>query len=195
MEEFIEIIRKVDVQWLTFVNHGLRHSWLDQAMILISERRFWITVTLFWLGLAVYKRNFRLVKHIFFAAAVLGLADFIAAQGLKPYFGRPRPCHTHSFVRIVQGCSGYFGFPSNHATNGMVVATIMIYLRSFSFGVFILMASIAVGFSRIYLGVHYPMDILFGFIFGSSVALLCIVIGQRFWRFLDRSPLGDRSLR
>jgi len=189
ISNLIEIFVEIDKDWLIAVNHGSAQLWLDTVMPVISERFLWITLAIFWLVLAWYRRNFRLLKQIIFVAAVLGFADYFAAQWLKPYFGRPRPCHAHSFVRIVSGCAGYYGFPSNHAVNGMVVATLMLSLQGMKVGLMIFGMVLAVGFSRIYLGVHYPFDVLMGYFVGASVAIGFLLIGRSFFSFLSRDSI------
>lgn len=184
MAELLRTINIIDKQWLVSINHGLVRPWLDQFMWLISTRALWICSALAWLAWAVLARRSRLAKQIIFAAAVLGLADFLAARFLKPYFERPRPCQALSYVRVVDGCAGYNGFPSNHAVNGMAVATVMIVVQGFKVGIAFLAISLAVGFSRVYLGVHYPGDIFAGFVFGAMVAAISLLLGRRIWQFL-----------
>lgn len=187
MSGLLSNIQEIDQKWLIAVNQGLAHPWMDPLMQLISSRELWLGLTAIWLAWSWYKRDLQLIKQIIFAAAILGLADYLAAQWLKPYFGRPRPCQALSFIRVVSGCSGFYGFPSNHAVNGMVVATIMLGLRSFKIGLMFVGIALSVGFSRMYLGVHYPFDILLGFLFGAAVATGALLFGRRFFPFL-RTP-------
>jgi undecaprenyl-diphosphatase len=182
--EVLNTMELIDRQWLISINHGLVNPWLDRLMWLISSRGLWIGLAVGWLIWSLVARRPRLAKQIIFAAAVLGLSDFLAARFLKPHFERPRPCHALSYVRIVDGCAGYNGFPSNHAVNGMAVATVMVMVQGFKVGLAFLAIALSVGFSRIYLGVHYPGDILAGFAFGSVVAILALFLGRRVWQFL-----------
>jgi undecaprenyl-diphosphatase len=105
---------------------------------------------------------------------ILTMSDQMSSSVLKPLFGRIRPCHALEQVRLLVGCGGRLSFPSSHATNMSAVALLFAYF--YRKGVIWFMSiAFFVGFSRIYVGVHYPGDVLFGFLVGSILSILLIL--------------------
>ena len=95
---------------------------------------------------------------------------------LKEIIARDRPCHTLANVRDIASCSNSFSFPSNHAINTFTVATIIsLVYKNFAF--FLYVFALLIGYSRVYLGVHYPTDVLAG-------ALCGILIGYIGYKYL-----------
>lgn len=89
-------------------------------------------------------------------------------------FERPRPCYAEALIhqmRIVkEGCGGPYGFFSGHASNAMAVAIFvgLMLIKRFKYLIYLLIIwALVMGYSRIYVGVHYPLDVLCGFLFGT----------------------------
>ena len=87
---------------------------------------------------------------------------------LKEFIARDRPCHALNNVKDIASCSNSFSFPSNHAINSFTVATI-ISLTYKNLAFFLYIAALLIGYSRIYLGVHYPADVLAGALCGILI--------------------------
>ncbi len=129
-----------------------------------------------------YRRQWRNFKTLLWLGMTIGLSDAIAAQIIKPWVARIRPCRITDLVRIVNGCAGSFGFPSNHAANGAAFAVFWLLWKGPRSGLLALGCACLVGFSRIYLGVHYPSDVLAGFCFGGSVGALSYALYARVFK-------------
>ncbi|MEW6570872.1 MAG: glycosyltransferase family 39 protein [Nitrospirota bacterium] len=105
----------------------------------------------------------------FLAFATILIADW-SSNTLKHFFERSRPCNELEGVRLLVGCGRSFSMPSNHAVNAFAFAIpFYIFLRSRIRYVFVALAAL-VAFSRIYVGVHYPSDVVAGGVLGSCLA-------------------------
>ncbi len=116
------------------------------------------------------------------------IADQTAAHVLKPIFMRVRPCNVLTNVNLPYGGKVSYSFPSNHAAN---IAAVMLLL-SLSFrrwtGVFVVWA-LMVGFARIYLGHHYPSDVLGGFVIGLGAGGIAWWVSRRLMeKWIKRRP-------
>lgn len=150
---------------------------LDEFMQLISSHYFWIFSFSIMFIIFFFKKSFYPIKILVVALVAMSLSDLLAYRILKPLVERKRPCHILEDVRLVsEGCGGEYGFPSNHAANGSAAAVFVslnIRRRRFiGFSTLFIGVAFLVGLSRVYLGVHYPFDVLFGFAVGSMVAVI-----------------------
>lgn len=145
---------------------GLAGGWLDLPMVVASGLEFFVPVLLaVWVWL-VWRGGSRGRALALVALGLVVLSDQGSAGVLKPLFGRPRP---HSPAP---------GFPSSHASNLFAQATLFSYFYPRLTPVFLVIASVT-GFSRIYLGKHYPLDVLAGACFGAVCGAAAIWVVLR----------------
>lgn len=178
----IELIKEIDTKLFLLIN-SFNNGFFDHLMSFISGKITWIPLYLLILFLIIKKfgKRFWLVLMIFILTVVL--SDQISVHLFKNVFLRYRPCHNEllkDIVHLVNGkCGGQYGFISSHACNTAAIATIScLIFRNYSKWLYPIMISYALlnSYSRVYLGVHYPSDVLAGIIVGAAIGLLTYTI-------------------
>lgn len=178
----IQLLSSVDDQVLLFFN-GNHTEFLDGFMSLITGKWIWIPLYIALIDM-MFKRLGPKNAAIVLVAVILAIvmSDQICASLIRPYIGRLRPCNPenpiYQYITIVNGISpGGYSWPSCHAANTFALATLLsIVFRMRVFTILIFSWAIIVSISRLYLGVHYPTDILCGAAFGSVFGYLSLVI-------------------
>lgn len=177
---FIEWILEADTQAFLFFN-SLYLTGLDNFVLLLTAEWTWIPLYAYLLWLACQRLQRQVRKCLIFGfaiALVIGLADQTTSRLMKPYFQRLRPSHEPALASQIHLAEreagkpyrgGKFGFASSHAANTFGLAFFMLCLLGRQGRWLFLWAGI-VSYTRIYLGVHYPLDILFGAFVGMAWA-------------------------
>jgi len=150
----------------------------------ISERFSWIPLYLILAVLMSFKFKWKFLIILPFVALLIFFADQISVHFFKDVFLRLRPCHNPTIADLVHivnnHCGGQYGFVSSHAANTFALAVFvgLVLKKHFKWMLcFLIIWAAIVSYSRIYLGVHYPGDILGG-------ALLGALIGFVMWKAL-----------
>lgn len=157
-----------DIQLFQLLNGQLHAPLLDRVMPVFTSAQFLGPLVLLLLVVVVRRHGRAGVRVALVAFLALGLSDLVTSQLLKPAIHRPRPCRQESALRLLVRCGGRNGFPSNHAANAAALAGALAFSYPASLRATGPLA-LAVAWSRIYVGVHYPLDVAAGLLFGGGV--------------------------
>jgi undecaprenyl-diphosphatase len=168
----MEWLNSIDIQLFQLIN-GSGYEQIDNMMVLISGKLTWIPLYLLLLYLLYKKFSAKFIWVLISLGVLIFLADYGSVHFFKEVFKRLRPCHQLDNIRIVTECGGLYSFVSSHAANTFAIAFFMGLLFKNIWGfIFLFSWAVIIGFSRVYLGVHFPFDIVGGMFWGLFVSLL-----------------------
>ena len=179
-----------DTELFLFLN-GLHADWLDPIMTFISGKLTWTPFYLILLYLVIKNYKKQSVLIILGIILLIVCSDQVSSGIFKPLFERPRPCHNEAIKDLVYlpygRCGGAYGFISSHACNVFALAVFMTnilkrYYRKIGWVMFVWASLVA--YSRIYMGVHYPGDVIVGAAVGAIIGWL-IFKAYRLWRMMN----------
>ena len=203
----------IDQQWLLAIN-GWHSEWADMLMWYISKSTTWLPLYALLVGLIVYRfgilspslcrkgrggswriRLLRVLIILAGFAVAVGVSDFVSSGIIKPWVCRLRPTHEPALAGMLHLVNGYtgglYGFVSSHAANTMACALLFALLYRNKYATVGLMLWVALNcYSRMYLGVHYPADIIGGLAIGALMATLTYGMVRRLVERVDERSEG-----
>ena len=192
----METLLTLDQFWFLLINQDLSNGFFDVVLPLIRNKFFWVPLYIFIIGFALsnYRRPDSYLMVICLIISVV-FADLISSHALKKSIERPRPCRNIMLQGKMETkvyCGRGYSFPSSHATNHFCLATSIMLIfgirRKWLILTLVTWAGL-ISFSQIYVGVHYPLDV----ISGSFVGVICGFFS--YWIFLKLGILiPNRSL-
>jgi len=202
----IEFFVYIDRLLFTFLNQTIANPVFDVLMPFLTDLNKYtlsfVVVGLIWISLIIWGgKTGRLVAVGL--VLVIALADQFNSSIMKSIFERSRPCHfindgifNVESVRLLVGCGGGRSFPSSHAANNAAGAMLLSWYYP-RFKWWFIAVALTIGFSRIYVGVHFPVDILGGFIVGivcSFVVIGILVVSDWLYSNLFLKKRGVQQL-
>ncbi len=187
-----EFFYSIDLAVFYFLNHSLSTGFLDKFFSIITNVNNWYIAYIILLGISFFKGGRKGRIAAVGVIILILITDQTGAHLLKEIIHRVRPCNAIPDAITPLGCTGSYSFPSNHALNNFAAA--VFYHRLFprlKWVLYITASLIAV--SRVYMGLHYPSDILggslLGIIFGYIFAGLAMCINVK----LNRNKTDNKT--
>jgi undecaprenyl-diphosphatase len=176
LNSFWQILKGWDVQLFLKINREWTNPFLDNFLPLYRDMNFWIPFYLFLLVFVVM--NYGWKSWTFIAALIITVAinDQMSSDFFKNFVNRQRPCQDEFLIHyarlLLSRCPSSQSFTSSHATNHFGIAmflyvTLKNVWRKWSYLLFVWAATIS--YSQVYVGVHYPLDIIGGALVGCLI--------------------------
>lgn len=179
----IDFIDKVDHEVFEWIQLNLRNNKTDYWFTIFRDKHSWIALYLFLLVRLFFLFGKQTFKLIALVAILIFITDQLNSSVLKKWVKRDRPCNELYFkdgFTPAINCSGGYSFPSSHATNHMGIAVFLVLIFGIGNWRFLLIPwAILIGFSQVYVGVHFPFDVMVGFVEGALIATSLYYLSKR----------------
>ena len=164
----MDFISNWDINVLLFIQDNLRTEFLTPIMRIITSLGY---KGILWIALVLILLCFKRTRKAAFVAAVSLLLTFIVVNLIiKPVVARPRPYDVYpALIPLVDKLSD-FSFPSGHTANGFAVALVLFWMLPKKFSVWPVVLNTLIAWTRLYVGVHYPTDVIVGFLISLVIA-------------------------
>jgi undecaprenyl-diphosphatase len=193
----LDALYRFDVWLFQLINEGIGQPYLDTLMLFVTDfKRSWVVAAFASLYL-IFTRRRESMLPLALCLLAIAVADQMASGVLKPLVQRTRPCFELEHVRLLLDQTRSFSFASSHAANTAAVATVMwMFLsksslpdRGMAWGLVVF--SFLSGYSRVYVGVHYPLDVLAGWGIGVGAGTLTYLCVTFVWKNYLSTPLKN----
>lgn len=174
----MNFFKYIDESIFFFFNHQVHVSFLNDLMPYWRSPYFWLPLYVFFIAFMLMNFGKKGAFLLLALGLTVGTADFTSSKIIKPLVKRYRPCRNEvlkDHVKLLVPCGVGFSFPSSHASNHFAIACFLtlalpLLSRRLLIGLWLWAASIALG--QVYVGVHYPSDIMFGAFLGCGIAYI-----------------------
>jgi membrane-associated phospholipid phosphatase len=177
----------LDQQLFYFINNSLHVGWFDRLAPYWRSAYFWLPLYTFFISYLFTNFDKKQVAMYLLALGLtVGTADVFSSRIIKNSVARLRPCNDESIkpkVKLLVHCGVGYSFTSSHATNHFAVAVFLIFtfVNRRKWLIYLLLAwAASISFGQIYVGVHYPLDVLCGAILGSYIGYLGALVLNKF---------------
>ena len=167
-----------DMNLMIWIHQNLSNTIFDKIMPFITNKNNWIVpIASLIIILCVFSGKKGKVALLILIIS-LSLTDAICAQILKPFFERLRPSHLHlEQLNLLVSRGGKWSMPSNHAANMFSMAIILSHFYS-KYRALLFFFAVTISFSRVYVGVHFPGDLVVGAFIGYAISLSCLSLWE-----------------
>jgi len=171
----LENLIELDTTLFYFFNVGLQNSIFDFLMPVLTNLDYWrIPLGLMVILLLVFGKKKGRIAVLLLVLGIT-LSDQVCNNLLKPLIQRIRPCNVLENIHLLVNCTKAYSFPSSHAMN-IFTGCILLSYSYRKIRVILFIIAILVSYSRIYVGVHYPFDVLTGVILGIFCAFVILIL-------------------
>jgi undecaprenyl-diphosphatase len=165
----ISFLRAADIFIFHLINGKGQNSFFDWFMPFMTNLNNFIFVLVALALWVLWRERRGGIVFIFFVGILLTLTDVFSSYWLKDWVGRVRPCHVLENVHLLTDCNTSYSFPSSHAVNIFATAFFLSQPLKRLSPLFYGIAGV-VGYSRVYIGIHYPLDVIGGAAIGLLIA-------------------------
>ena len=179
---------QLDQELFFFINHYLHFGALNKVMPYWRSMYFWIPLYIFFISFLLYNFGKKASIYLLALALTVGLADTTSSRLIKNTIKRERPCNDANVklhVKLLVPCGSGYSFTSSHATNHFAAAVFIILTfvdkrRWLKWSLLFWASSIS--FGQVYVGVHYPLDVICGGLLGSGIGWLGAFLFNTFFK-------------
>jgi len=171
------------------INSEWTNNWLNVLMPLLRNKYFWLPLYFFLVSFSLVNYGKKGLYFLFFAILTIIISDTMSSKVIKNTIKRVRPCNDiliKDTVELRVHCGGGYSFTSSHATNHFALAFFLIFtignLKKWFKWVFILWAS-SIAYAQVYVGVHYPLDVIVGSLLGIFIGTFVATFYSSFTKF------------
>lgn len=184
----IDWISQLDQALFVMINSTLANPAFDLAMPWFRNKFLWIPLYAAVLGFIRNNKRKYFIHIVVALVLTIVISDQFSSSVLKPMFERARPCHPEQInesLNLLVNCGSGFSFPSSHATNhfaiGILFGLLFVKQKRWILSVGILWAAL-ISYAQVYVGVHFPFDVVAGALIGTLIALFMFTIFRKFAR-------------
>ena len=180
----IETLRHIDHSAFHFINYGLANPVFDALCPIFRNKLTWIPLYIILAFFFYRKYGTRILVIGALTGLTVLLTDQISSSLIKPFVHRLRPCNNpavHARLLLAY-CGAGYSFVSSHAANHFGIAAVLIpftWVNRKLYGSLLLLWAFLVSFSQVYVGVHFPVDVIAGGMLGLLIGSLVALIGKR----------------
>jgi undecaprenyl-diphosphatase len=184
----MEVLLHWDYAMFEAINQGLQNPFLDGLLPLWRNKYFWLPLYVFLISFLWINFSRKGLFIVLAALLMIAVSDTLCSAILKKSIKRLRPCKTEQLAeqqQLLVPCGSGYSFPSAHATNHFALALFLIGVAGIRFSWIklpLLLWAASIAFAQVYVGVHFPLDVIAGALLGSAIGLTTSIFFNTLWR-------------